>query len=73
MPPGVTLVRVDAKTGLVAAPGSEGTILEAFKAGTEPRAPSQVLRGTTTDDFSQDVSGPVRPVPSLGTGTGGLY
>ncbi len=73
IPPGVILARVDAKTGLIASPGSDGTILEAFKAGTEPRAPSAVLRGTTKDDFAGQDSGPVRPVPTLGTGTGGLY
>lgn len=73
IPPGVTLVRVNAKSGLIASPGANGAVLEAFKAGTEPRAPSRVLRGTTTDDFSADASGPVRPVPTLGTGTGGLY
>jgi len=73
IPSGVTLVRVDAKSGLVARPGTEGAILEAFKAGTEPRAPSRVLRGTTTDDLTADSSGPTRPVPTLGTGTGGLY
>jgi len=73
IPPGVTLVRVDAKSGLIASPGRDGAILEAFKAGTEPRAPSQVLRGTTSDDFASGSTGPVRPVPTLGTGTGGLY
>ncbi len=72
IPPGVTLVKVDAKTGLVAGPGAEGTILEAFKAGTEPRAPSDVLRGTTSDNLA-DTGRPPPPTPTLGTGTGGLY
>jgi penicillin-binding protein 1A len=73
IPPGITLVRVNGKSGLIAQPGSEGAILEAFKAGTEPRAPSQVLRGTTTDTFVSGDSTPPPPVPTLGTGTGGLY
>ncbi|MEQ8745188.1 penicillin-binding protein 1A [Pyruvatibacter sp.] len=73
IPPGVTLVRVDAKSGLIASPGAPDAMLEAFKAGTEPRAPTGVLRGTTSDDFASDTAGPVRPVPTLGTGTGGLY
>ncbi len=34
MPPGIKLVRVDAKTGMRAAPGDPHVILEAFKPGT---------------------------------------
>lgn len=40
VPPGVQLVRVDPKTGLRAGPGTKGTILEAFKPGTQPPAAS---------------------------------
>ena len=37
MPPGIKLIRVDAKTGMRAGPGDGGnTILEAFKPGTAP-------------------------------------
>ena len=35
-PPDVRLVRIDAKTGELAGPGTEKVILEAFKPGTEP-------------------------------------
>ncbi len=40
IPPGIRLVRVDADTGLAAGPGDGGTILEAFKPGTEPPSAS---------------------------------
>jgi penicillin-binding protein 1A len=58
IPPGIRMVRVNASTGELAAPGERGVILEAFKPGTEPRGRSPVLEGLVT-----------RP----STGTGGLY
>jgi penicillin-binding protein 1A len=36
LPPGVRLVRIDQKTGLLPGPQTTATILEAFKPGTEP-------------------------------------
>ena len=36
MPPGIKLIRVDAKTGMRAGPGDPKVILEAFKPGTAP-------------------------------------
>lgn len=36
LPPGVRLVRIDQKTGLLPGPNTSATILEAFKPGTEP-------------------------------------
>jgi len=36
VPPGIKLIRVDAKTGMRAGPGTEKAILEAFKPGTAP-------------------------------------
>jgi penicillin-binding protein 1A len=38
IPKGVRLVRVNASTGKLARPGERNVILEAFKAGTEPKA-----------------------------------
>jgi penicillin-binding protein 1A len=38
VPPGIRLVRIDAKTGILARPGDRNVILEAFRAGTEPTA-----------------------------------
>jgi len=73
IPPGITLVRVDAKTGVVAGADRSGTILEAFKAGTEPHTQSDVLRGTPSGAVAADGGTAQRPVPTLGAGTGGLY
>ena len=46
IPSGIRLVRVNAKTGLPAAPGDRQVILEAFRPGTEPKADRQVLDGS---------------------------
>ncbi len=46
IPSGIRLVRVNAKTGLPAAPGDRQVILEAFKPGTEPKSDRQVLDGS---------------------------
>ena len=45
VPAGIRLVRVNAETGVVAAPGETKIILEAFKPGTVPRAPGVVIDG----------------------------
>lgn len=47
IPHGIVLVRVDPETGLVAAPGSRGAILEAFKPGTAPTQRTAVVGGAT--------------------------
>ena len=46
IPSGIRLVRVNARTGLPAAPGDRQVILEAFKPGTEPAPGRQVLDGS---------------------------
>ncbi len=46
IPPGVRLVRVEAATGLPARPGAKGVILEVFRAGSEPRAETDVIDGS---------------------------
>jgi penicillin-binding protein 1A len=68
-PAGIKLISVDAKTGLRAT--GSGTILEAFKPGTQP--PDSFIYGTT-DPNAQKVMG-VDPNAdrAAGTGTGGLY
>jgi penicillin-binding protein 1A len=45
IPPGVTFVKVDAESGLLAAPRSKKTVFEVFRRGTEPteRARPEVL------------------------------
>jgi penicillin-binding protein 1A len=69
VPPGIKLITVDAKTGLRAT--GPGTILEAFKPGTQPPdsfiyAPDQVQNqnGLGVDPDADRAAG---------TGTGGLY
>ena len=72
VPPGIKLIRVDAKTGMRAGPDDPKTILEAFKPGTAPPDSDSVIGA----DLSN--STPINPgVPDAGnvvhTGTGGLY
>jgi len=52
VPPGISLVKVDRKTGALASGDGAGVILEAFKAGSEPRltsaSPMLGIAGGTT-------------------------
>lgn len=67
VPPGITLVKVNAKTGQLANGEGSGIILEAFKEGTEPRfessAPSVGLFGNVPDpsDTYDAGTGPAAP------------
>ena len=63
IPDGISLVRVNADTGVVAAPGDREVILEAFKPGTEPYAAGPVLDGSEQ----------VPAAPAGGTGGSGIY
>ncbi len=69
VPPGIKLIQVDAKSGMRAT--GPGTILEAFKPGTQP--PDSVY-GSASDQTAQK---PMTVDPNAdraaGTGTGGLY
>ncbi len=65
VPPGIRLVRVNASTGLPAAPWDKKVILEAFRPGTEPTKGAPVLDGSETA-----VTG---GAGSAVSGTGGLY
>jgi penicillin-binding protein 1A len=82
IPPGIRLVRVNAKTEQLAKPGDRDVIYEAFKPGTEPNGqPGQVVSGNGITLNAGDV------VPGMGasntddsgpqtapaSGTGGLY
>lgn len=62
IPPGVRLVRVDAKTGLPADGDSGDVITEAFRAGTEPERQQTVIG-----------SGGPSPDSASPVGVGGLY
>ncbi|MCW9044782.1 MAG: penicillin-binding protein 1A [Alphaproteobacteria bacterium] len=66
IPPGVRLVRVNAKTGALARPGDRDIILEAFKPGTIPTGEMAVIEGV-----SDTISGGTEGFPA--SGTGGLY
>jgi penicillin-binding protein 1A len=74
IPAGIKLIRVDAKTGLRAGPGSGETILEAFKPGTEPSDENSMLG---VADANADARQPTMPPDFertiLRSGTGGLY
>ena len=67
IPPGIRLVRVDAKTGRPASAGGGPTIFEAFKPGTTPTV--------SIDTYRDDYGATSSSVPAAGplTGTGGLY
>ena len=71
VPPGIKLIRVNAKTGMRAAAGDTRVILEAFKPGTAPPDSYSVI-GT------ESANGKALPVPpeadrSVRPGTSGLY
>jgi penicillin-binding protein 1A len=66
VPSGISLVKIDRKTGALADGDGPGTILEAFKAGTEPQltsvAPTLGIAGgipgeTGPLDMNEDISG----------------
>jgi len=79
IPPGIRLVRVDAKTGRLATRGSSDVILEAFKPGTEPGADRpaapDVLDGSEplVSSPAPGVSGAPVPVTPASTTVRGLY
>ncbi|MGB0084252.1 MAG: penicillin-binding protein 1A [Rhodomicrobiaceae bacterium] len=74
VPSGIKLVRIDAKTGMRAGPGSDKTILEAYKPNEEPPDPLSFV--TYPGDTSEQPAG---GEASVGTGyakqpqAGGLY
>ncbi len=72
VPPGIKLIRVDARTGMRAGPGDPRVILEAFKPGTAPPDNYSVIgadtaNGVPTSQVTPDAGNAVR------SGTGGLY
>ncbi|PPR77686.1 MAG: Penicillin-binding protein 1A, partial [Alphaproteobacteria bacterium MarineAlpha2_Bin1] len=64
IPKGVRLVRIDAKTGLIAEQDTKRVLLEAFTPGSEPKGSIPVLDKPGNFDNS---------VIKTGSGTGGLY
>jgi penicillin-binding protein 1A len=81
IPPGIKLVRVNARTGLRAAPGDTESIVEAFKPNEEPDDPYSVIGFSepatdTSGDYPIDQNdwrqGPSGG-PALGGGRGGIW
>lgn len=66
VPAGIDFVTIDRNTGALASPGAPGTILEAFKAGTEPGVADTV-------DSNAPVQQNQGPASDVSQGTGGLY
>jgi penicillin-binding protein 1A len=72
VPPGIKLIRIDAKTGLRAGPGTQSTMLEAFKPGTAPPDAESVIGLGNFDTNNQ--SGAVSPEADRAVRAGnGLY
>jgi penicillin-binding protein 1A len=71
VPKGLQLIPINRRTGLRAAAGTPGTILEAFKPGTAPPDEYSII------GFQDDIGIPRTVSPEAGqavmTGTGGLY
>jgi penicillin-binding protein 1A len=77
VPPGIKLIRIDPKSGMRAGPGTERTILEAFKPGTAPPDSYSVVGfGNGENDNGPGLFGRgVSPDAdrAVRSGTGGLY
>jgi penicillin-binding protein 1A len=74
VPPGIKLIRVNAKTGMRAAPGDTNVILEAFKPGTAPPDNYSVIGTETANGKPIDTSvSPDAAAGAVRSSTGGLY
>jgi penicillin-binding protein 1A len=71
VPPGIKLIRINAKTGLRAQPGEGGTILEAFKPGTAPPDSYSIIG--VVDSQGRPLTVSPEADRAVGSGTGGLY
>ena len=69
IPPGLRMVRIDARTGLAARVGADGVIVEAFKSGTEPGFSGE----TVLIDGGVPSGGAAIPTPANGSTSRGLY
>src|SRR5690606_14326448 len=71
VPKGLQLIPINRRTGLRAAAGASGTILEAFKPGTAPPDEYSII------GFQDEIGVPRNVSPEAGravmSGTGGLY
>ena len=51
IPPGISFVNIDVRSGLRAAPGDGDVMLECFRKGSEPQQFVQRAKGPSPDDF----------------------
>jgi penicillin-binding protein 1A len=72
VPPGIKLIRVEAKSGMRAGPGDTKVILEAFKPGTAPPDSYSVIGAESASSGPMQVSPDADRAVRSG-GTGGLY
>jgi len=73
VPPGIKLIRVDAKSGMRAGPGDTKVILEAFKPGTAPPDSYSVIGTEAASSGGAMSVSPDSAAGAVRTGTGGLY
>jgi penicillin-binding protein 1A len=71
VPPGISLIPIDRRTGLRAQAGDPDVILEAFKPGTEPPTTYSIIGYQDTMGIPEAVS--PEADRAVATGTGGLY
>jgi penicillin-binding protein 1A len=73
VPEGMNLVAIDRKTGMQAAEGQEGTIIEAFKPGTGPADSYWIIgMGEDGSNGSGEALSP-QAIQAIQSGGGGLY
>jgi penicillin-binding protein 1A len=73
VPPGIKLIRVDAKNGMRATPGDTRVILEAFKPGTAPPDSYSVIGAETASGVPVSGVSPDSAAGAVRPSTGGLY
>jgi penicillin-binding protein 1A len=73
VPPGIKLIRVDARSGMRAGPGDSKVILEAFKPGTAPPDSYSVIGAESASTGGGAMVSPDSAAGAVRAGTGGLY
>jgi penicillin-binding protein 1A len=72
VPPGISLIPIDRRTGLMASgEGGESVILEAFKPGTAPPTSYSIIG--FQDAMGQSLTVSPEADRAVASGTGGLY
>jgi penicillin-binding protein 1A len=70
VPPGIDLVSVDRTSGAQASPGGAHSLMEAFKAGSEPWLQ---VTDPANASANADAANNSNPATDVDQGTGGLY